>query len=29
LSVGAIEAINHHGTDRQKELCLPKLATGA
>ena len=29
LSVGAIEAINHHGTDRQKELFLPKLSTGA
>jgi alkylation response protein AidB-like acyl-CoA dehydrogenase len=28
LSVGAIEAINHHGTDRQKELFLPKLSTG-
>lgn len=29
LSVGAIEAINHHGTDRQKQLFLPKLSTGA
>lgn len=29
LSVGAIEAINHHGTDRQKKLFLPKLSTGA
>jgi alkylation response protein AidB-like acyl-CoA dehydrogenase len=29
LSVGAIEAINHHGTDRQKILFLPKLSTGA
>jgi alkylation response protein AidB-like acyl-CoA dehydrogenase len=29
LSVGAIEAISHHGTDRQKELFLPKLSTGA
>lgn len=29
LSVGAIEAINHHGTDRQKALFLPKLSTGA
>lgn len=28
LSVGAIEAINHHGTERQKELFLPKLSTG-
>jgi alkylation response protein AidB-like acyl-CoA dehydrogenase len=28
LSVGAIEAINHHGTDRQKALFLPKLSTG-
>jgi alkylation response protein AidB-like acyl-CoA dehydrogenase len=28
LSVGAIEAINHHGTDRQKILFLPKLSTG-
>jgi len=28
LSVGAIEAINHHGSDRQKELFLPKLSTG-
>ena len=29
LSVGALEAINHHGTDRQKALFLPKLSTGA
>jgi alkylation response protein AidB-like acyl-CoA dehydrogenase len=29
LSVGAIEAISHHGTDRQKKLFLPKLSTGA
>ena len=29
LSVGAIEAINHHGTDRQKALFLPTLSTGA
>lgn len=28
LSVGAIEAINHHGSDRQKALFLPKLSTG-
>jgi alkylation response protein AidB-like acyl-CoA dehydrogenase len=28
LSVGAIEAINHHGSDRQKQLFLPKLSTG-
>ncbi len=28
LSVGAIEAINHHGSGRQKELFLPKLSTG-
>ncbi len=28
LSVGAIEAINHHGSDRQKELFLPRLSTG-
>jgi 3-(methylthio)propanoyl-CoA dehydrogenase len=28
LSVGAIEAINHHGSDAQKALYLPKLSTG-
>ncbi|MFM2410341.1 MAG: hypothetical protein RL481_1169, partial [Pseudomonadota bacterium] len=28
LSVGAIEAISHHGSDRQKQLFLPKLSTG-
>ena len=28
LSVGAIEAINHHGSDRQKHMFLPKLSTG-
>ncbi len=28
LSVGAIEAINHHGSERQKQLFLPKLSTG-
>ena len=28
LSVGAIELINHHGSDAQKEKYLPKLATG-
>lgn len=28
LSVGAIEAINHHGSERQKALFLPKLSTG-
>lgn len=28
LSVGAIEAINHHGTDAQKATFLPKLSTG-
>lgn len=29
LSVGAIEAISHHGSDEQKALFLPKLSTGA
>lgn len=29
LSVGAIEAINHHGSDAQKTTFLPKLSTGA
>ncbi|MDC7681649.1 acyl-CoA dehydrogenase [Asticcacaulis sp. BYS171W] len=28
LSQGAIEALNHHGTDRQKALYLPKLVAG-
>ncbi len=28
LSVGAIEAINHHGSDVQKAAYLPKLSTG-
>lgn len=28
LSVGAIEAINHHGSDAQKSAFLPKLSTG-
>jgi alkylation response protein AidB-like acyl-CoA dehydrogenase len=28
LSVGAIEAINHHGSDAQKATFLPKLSTG-
>ena len=28
LSVGAIEAINHHGTDAQKATFLPRLSTG-
>ena len=28
LSVGAVEAIAHHGSEEQKELYLPKLATG-
>ena len=28
LSVGAIEAINHHGSDAQKATYLPKLSTG-
>jgi alkylation response protein AidB-like acyl-CoA dehydrogenase len=28
LSVGAIEAINHHGSDVQKAAFLPKLSTG-
>jgi 3-(methylthio)propanoyl-CoA dehydrogenase len=28
LSVGAIEAINHHGSDTQKATFLPKLSTG-
>ena len=28
LSVGAIEAINHHGSDAQKAAFLPKLSTG-
>lgn len=28
LSVGAIEAINHHGSDAQKAMFLPKLSTG-
>ncbi|MGB5076679.1 MAG: acyl-CoA dehydrogenase [Sphingorhabdus sp.] len=28
LSVGAIEAINHHGSDTQKARFLPKLSTG-
>ena len=28
LSVGAIEAINHHGSDLQKATYLPKLSTG-
>lgn len=27
LSVGAIEAINHHGSDAQKAMYLPKLST--
>ncbi len=29
LSVGSIEAINHHGSDTQKALFLPHLSTGA
>ncbi len=29
LSVGAIEALNHHGSDVQKAMYLPKLSTGA
>ena len=28
LSVGSIEAINHHGSDAQKAAYLPKLSTG-
>jgi 3-(methylthio)propanoyl-CoA dehydrogenase len=28
LSVGAIEAINHHGSDAQKAAFLPKLSSG-
>ncbi len=28
LSVGSIEAINHHGSDAQKATYLPKLSTG-
>lgn len=28
LSVGAIEAINHHGSDAQKVAFLPRLSTG-
>jgi 3-(methylthio)propanoyl-CoA dehydrogenase len=28
LSVGAIEAINHHGSDTQKATFLPRLSTG-
>ncbi len=28
LSVGAIEALNHHGSDALKALYLPKLSTG-
>ncbi len=28
LSVGAIEAINHHGSDAQKAMFLPRLSTG-
>lgn len=28
LSVGAIEAINHHGSDAQKATFLPRLSTG-
>jgi len=28
LSVGAIEAINHHGSDTQRAAFLPKLSTG-
>ena len=28
LTVGAIEALHHHGSDSQKALYLPKLATG-
>ncbi len=28
LSVGSIEAINHHGSDAQKAMFLPKLSTG-
>jgi alkylation response protein AidB-like acyl-CoA dehydrogenase len=28
LSLGAIEALAHHGTDRQKALYLPKLVSG-
>jgi 3-(methylthio)propanoyl-CoA dehydrogenase len=29
LSVGAIEALHHHGSDAQKAIYLPKLSTGA
>ena len=28
LSLGAIEALDHHGSDRQKALYLPKLVSG-
>ena len=28
LSLGAIEALDHHGTERQKSLYLPKLVSG-
>ncbi|KQV55214.1 MULTISPECIES: acyl-CoA dehydrogenase [unclassified Caulobacter] len=28
LSLGAIEALEHHGSDRQKHLYLPKLVSG-
>ncbi len=28
LTVGAIEALHHHGSDQQKALYLPKLSTG-
>lgn len=28
LSVGSIEAINHHGSDAQKAMFLPRLSTG-
>jgi 3-(methylthio)propanoyl-CoA dehydrogenase len=29
LSLGAVEALNHHGSDAQKAAYLPKLASGA
>jgi alkylation response protein AidB-like acyl-CoA dehydrogenase len=29
LTVGAVEALMHHGTDKQRDLYLPHLATGA
>ncbi len=29
LSVGALEAVAHHGSEKQKEMYLPKLSSGA